>query len=246
MRPRASAAVLRNELRLLRRDPVPLVIMVVMPLLLMAFLEPLFTIGPAQTVPGMTVLFAFFMVGNVGYTFFREHGWGTWDRLRASPASAAEVMVGKVAAPVVTYAVQLAILFGLGVVLFDLTVTGSLTALALVALALTAALVGLALLLVAVCRTVMQLQTLANLGAIVLAGTGGALVPSDLLPGWARAVSPATPGHWAMQGFHDVVSGGAGIADVSVPVGVLSLFTLAFGGLAAARFRFDEAKAAWA
>ena len=43
--------------------------------------------GSEQVVPVTAVTFSFFLVGNVGFVIFREHGWHTWVRLRASPRS---------------------------------------------------------------------------------------------------------------------------------------------------------------
>jgi ABC-2 type transport system permease protein len=105
--PSANALVLaRHELRLFRREPGMLLQMIFMPIVMIAFLKPAF--GPAlaqagfdgatgaeQAVPGMIVMFSFFGAGMVGFAFFREHGWGTWDRLRASRASAFDIVVGK-------------------------------------------------------------------------------------------------------------------------------------------------------
>lgn len=254
---RRSAAVARHDLRVLRRDPAPLIILIFMPLVLMAFLKPAFRSflveagaadanGAEQAVPGMTVMFAFFLVGQVGFAFFREHGWATWERLRASPATPAEIMVGKTVAPTVMAAVQISFLLLAGVVLFDLRIAGSVLALVPISLALIACLVALGFALVALCRTVMQLNAFANLGALLFAGFGGALAPIDTLPGWARAVAPATPGFWAMDGLQRVVADSAGVADVARPALVLVAFAVGLGALAAWRFRADETKTSWA
>ena len=42
---RRTAAILFHELRLLTRDPLPIMILVVFPLLLMAFLKPMFALA---------------------------------------------------------------------------------------------------------------------------------------------------------------------------------------------------------
>src|SRR4051794_40514627 len=88
-----SGALIRHSTRLAVRDVPSMVILVFMPLLLIVFLRS--TFGPAlvhegyktangaeQAVPGMAVMFAFFLVPQVGYSFYREHSWRTWTRLR--------------------------------------------------------------------------------------------------------------------------------------------------------------------
>jgi len=101
------AAVVMNDLRILRRDPAFVVIFTLMPLAFMAFTKGAFAAGLAleypgrgfngaeQVVPGSAVVFSGFLVGNLGFAIFREHSWATWDRLRASQLSTVELMAGK-------------------------------------------------------------------------------------------------------------------------------------------------------
>ena len=259
-RPSASRswAVVRHEFRVFRRDPVFFFVFISMPLVVMAFIKPTFRAslllaghtgnlnGAEQAVPGAAVMFSLFLVGNVGFSFFREYGWKTWDRVRASWATPVEVMVGKVALPLAQSAIQLVILFGVGGLLFRLHVRGSIPALALLAGSFAVCLVCLGLALLAICRTINQLNAFANLGAIVLAGVGGALAPSNALPEWARVVAPVTPSYWAMRGFRNVIIGGAGFRGVALSVGVLAAFSMAFVLLAATRFNYNDNKTSFA
>jgi ABC-2 type transport system permease protein len=241
---RRILAVVRNDLRILRSDPVFLVVMIGMPLVVMAFIEPVFS--AEQVVPGMTVMFSLFLVGNLGFAVFREHGWNTWERLRASWASPAEVMVGKAVTPLACLAIQLTVLFVAGGLLFGLTVRGPMIALVAIAAAYAVCLLALGGVLLAVCRTVMQLNAITNLGAMLLAGLGGALAPIPELPGWARAIAPATPSYWAMRGFRDVIVHGEGLSAVGLPVLVLLASAAALAGITLWRFRFEETKLSWA
>ena len=125
-------AVARHDLRILQRDPAFLIIFTVMPLLFMAFNDRVFgaaltvelgteTNGAAFVVPGATVLFSGFLVGNLGFGIFREHGWGTWERLRCSPLSPVDLMAGKAVVPILTTALQISVLLGGGALLFGAT-----------------------------------------------------------------------------------------------------------------------------
>lgn len=257
MSSRRSAAVARHDLRILRSDPAFLVIMTVMPLVVMAFIKPAFRAslllsgapganGAEQAVPGTSVMFSFFMMGNLGFGVFREHGWNTWERLRASAASPAEIMIGKMAVPMLTLVLQLSVLFGLGGVLFGLHVRGTLLGLLLVIGALAICLVSLGALLLAVCRTVMQLNAATNLGTMLFAGLGGAITPLSVLPDWARAIAPITPSYWAMRGFRSVTLTNGDLSSVVLPICVLLAFAAGFAILAAFRFRMEDTKISWA
>ena len=254
---RRSAAIARHDLRVLRSDPAFLLIMTVMPLVIMAFIKPAFRDslllhgasglnGAEQAVPGTAVMFAFFLLGNVGFGVFREHAWNTWERLRASPASPVEIMAGKVVVPLLTLLLQMTILFGLGGVLFGLHVRGSLIGMILVIAALAICLVSLGAFLLAVCRSVMQLNAATNIGTMFFAGLGGAITPLSVLPGWARSVAPITPSYWAMRGFRSVTYTNGDLASVALPIVVLLSFAAGFGILAAIRFRAEETKISWA
>ena len=246
------SAIARLEWHVLRRDPVPVITYVFMPLVVMAFLKPalrLTTIatdahgnGAEQAVPGVTVMFAFLLVSQVGMTFFRDHAWRTWDRLRASPASSAEIIAGKVVMPILVFAVVLTCLLGGGGLLLNLHIRGSITGLIVVAAALAMCLVALALGLVAVTRTAAQFVSLSSLGAILCAGLGGALVPGDLLPQWVQDVAPFSPTYWAMNGFHGVITDGWGVTQALRPAAVLTAIAALLVIVAALRFRAEHAK----
>jgi ABC-2 type transport system permease protein len=254
---RRSAAVARQDLRILRSDPAYLVIMMVMPLVVMAFIKPAFRAslqlsgasgvnGAEQAVPGVSVMFAFFLLGNLGFAVFREHAWNTWERLRASSASPAEIMVGKIAVPLASLLVQMGVLFAVGGLVFGLHVRGSMLGMVLVICALAICLVSLGALLLAVCRSVIQLNAATNIGTMVFAGLGGALTPLSVLPAWARAVAPITPSYWAMRGFRSVTLTDGGIASVALPIAVLLSLALGFAIVAGLRFRAEETKISWA
>lgn len=258
-----SLALASLDLQILRRDPAFLIIFTVMPLFFMAFNRDVIGaallatgevpagVDPAEAgarflVPGSTVLFTGFLVGNIGFGVFREHGWGTWERLRASVLTPMELMVGKAVVPALTSAFQLTVLLGLGGLLFGVRLEGSVFAYALVAVALGTMQIALGFMLLSLCRSVIQLNAITNAGAMLLGGLGGALTPVELLPGWAQAVAPLIPTYWAMEGFRAVTMEDGGLADVAQPVGVLLVFGVVFLVVAIRRFAVEDTKVSWA
>ena len=250
---RASTAILRHELRVMWTDPSTVIFVILMPLIMVALMKNLFATalqaegfeganGSEFAVPAMAVGFAAFGVGYSGFTFFRDHGWGTWDRLRASPASSGDIMVGKVLPSVVVTFIQLAVLFLLGGPLFDLRVRGSWLALLLLGAGVAFSLCAFGMLVTAVARTMNQLNAVGSVGGMAMAMLGGAWVPVSIMPGWAQVVAPALPTYWAMEGFSDVILRGATVSDVIVPVLVMVGFAVLFTVVAAAKFRFEDAK----
>ena len=250
---RRSFAIARHEMRVLLSDWTSLLTLILMPVVMMAFLKPIAKIalnqagngtanGAEFAVPGMTVLFAFFLVSFVGFLFFSEHRQNTWERLRASPARNSEIMFGKVLPAFGLCLFQQTVLFALGFAVFGLRVPGSMLGVVAIVVAFAICLTSVGLLLAAVLRTEQQLNLIGNLGAMVLAGLSGALVPITVLPVWARTIAPAAPQYWAMRGFRSLILDGEGFEAVLIPVAVLLALAVVVGVLALIRFRFDEPK----
>ncbi|MBO4206723.1 ABC transporter permease [Micromonospora echinofusca] len=255
-----AGVLVGHEWRLQRRDLVPQLILTVMPLVLMAFLLPTYRSamavagsapgpgplsGAEQAVPGLSVMFSMFLVSHVGMVFFRDHGWNTWNRHRATAVPVALLVLSKAVVPLGLLVAQFTVLLTAGRVLFGLEVRGSLGALALVVLAFALCLVALGVLGFAACRTVVQMTSAANVLALVMAGLGGALVPRDLLPGWAAPLAPATPSYWAVRGLQEVISGGAGLTGVAREIGVLAAFAGGFALLALLLLKPEQRKVSW-
>lgn len=248
-----SAAMFRHEMRLVRSELLGMTQLILMPLVMMAFLIPLSkqgllsqgfegANGSEQVVPGMTVMFTMFMSGQVSFLFFREHGYGTWERLRASVLRPLDIVAGKVGVPLLMVVAQQAILFAIGAVLFGFRVRGALVALPLIMVGYGISLCAIGGLLAAVCKSNQQINLVSNVVAMAMSGMGGAFVPLDALPGWAQSIAPITPTYWTMTAYRAVVLDGAGILGVLRPVGVLLAMGLGLAALAMTRFRFEETK----
>jgi ABC-2 type transport system permease protein len=253
---RRLGIILAHELRLARRDPLPIMVLIVFPVVTMAFLKPAFrpalvqaghahANGAEHVVPGQAALSAFFLVSLVSFGFFAEHYWATWDRLRASRASSLEIVLGKALPRLAIGLAQFIVIFTAGVVLFGLDIRGDVVALVPLVVAFSICLVLLGVAVTALCRTAQQANAFGIVGMILFGAIGGALVPFSVLPGWARTIAPVTPTYWVMRGFRSVILDAQGLGAVVTPVAVLLAMTLLFAVVALWRLRFDEAKVGW-
>ncbi len=250
----AVLAIVKHQLRILRRDPWFLIIMFGMPMVVMPLFKRTMGLslqasgfanatGAEQVVPGQVVMFGFFVGGSAGFCVFREHGWKTWDRLRASSAKAPALLFGFAIPWVIIHMMFQIALFLAGGLALGLRLNGGspLAALA-VMIAYATCIIALIMLTTATFRTVNQMQAFQNVGAMAFAGLGGALVPIAQLPGWAQGVARITPTYWAMRGHNEVFLKSGDLADVAVPVAVLFAASAALIALASFRFRVDETK----
>lgn len=234
--------IARLEGALMLADPTPIIIVIAMPVILLAFLSHGLVGGPARSVPGLAVLFGFFGLASIGAAFFRDHGWNTWDRYRMSPASPWEVVAGKAAPLAVLLVVQQVVLLTLGWLVFGMPWHGSILGGALLVLSVAAVELSLGLLVVAACSTINQVMAITNLGALLLAGMAGALAPLVLLPLWVQHLAPASPVYWALRGFHYLTLRGRPASDLFAAVGVLLGVTVVASAVTLRLYRFEASK----
>jgi ABC-2 type transport system permease protein len=213
---RRVVAVARHQAVLLRRSPGQVVVIPVMALTLAALAQPLMvrvaTAGcttdaaatgtaSAHAVVGMLVFCSMFMTGVVGAATMNERVWGTADRVRSTPVRPLEVLGGKALPLVGVLLVQQAVVLTVGSLLYPNGLGAHWPRLVAVGTAWSACVLGLGALLSAIARGYAQLSTAKDLTTLVLAGTGGAIVPVDVLPGWLAPVSRFSPAHWAVGGY---------------------------------------------
>jgi ABC-2 type transport system permease protein len=73
-------------------------------------------------------------------------------------------------------------------------------------------------------RSPAQLSAAGDVFALLTTVLGGALVPVNLLPGWMRAVAPASPGYWALDAYRSALVGTP--AQLGRPLAMLGVFAL--------------------
>lgn len=250
---RDLSTVAGHELRLLTNDVSPTAVLIVMPVILILFMRNGLFLqvggrsldGVYQAVPGLATMFAFFLVGYAGFAFFREHGWHTWDRLRASGVSGSALVVAKSLPYVGMSIVQLTLLLGVGAVFLGMDVRGSYAALALLVVLLATTAVSSAVALFSLVRTMEQLYAISYLMAVLLGGVGGAFAPASSYPAWVEAVAHVAPQFWAIEGMREVIVSGGGLADVTGNLLALAGFTVVFCAVAAWRFDISAEKQSW-
>ena len=228
-----------NELRLLRRDPFPLFILIGMPGVLLFFVSDALIGGPAHSVPALASLFALLGTGSMGFSFFREHGLGTWNRLRIAPIHTIEIVTGKAIPMLTVTTCQQFILVGIGIAVFGVDVPGGPVRLALTASACAATYVTLAIAMTSLCRTIAQLNAMSMLGTMAVAGAGGAITQVSSLPSWVQAIAPASPVYWAIDAYRTVLGGEQGFGRAIV---MLLGFAALFVAVALWKFRAEKPK----
>jgi ABC-2 type transport system permease protein len=246
-----TSAISRNTVRLVAHDPGAAIAMVVIPLVFIAFLKPAFgaqfsALGYSNAgsagIPGMATMFSVMSLQIVVMIYYREHAWGTWSRLRASGATAVEIVLGKSGPMVALVALQNALVLALSALVFGFRITGSPWALALLVLAQSVTVVAFATAAVALFTSLDAAMITGNAVGMTMAGIGGALAPTQTLPDWAQTVAHYTPTYWTIDGMRAVTLDGAGVADVIGGMGVVAVFVAVCLAITVAAFRPTDSK----
>jgi len=218
-----------------------------MPLVLLIFLRRMFDFiveaegyegrpGSTLGIPGVAVLFTFMALTFFGWTAFDEHAWGTWDRQRSGPARPSELLGAKLAVTWIHLVTQLAALFTVGVLWLELTSPGSWWGVVIVGVVAATVACAYGFMVFVLTPTSTLYLIPCHVGALAMAGLGGCLSPTSMMPNWIRAVSPATPTYWLMRGFRSPLLDGGGVVTVIRPSLLALCFAVAFAAIGWWRF----------
>lgn len=257
MSARRALVLIRFELKRAWGAVVMRVALLAMPVVLMVFLRRMFDFivfaeghldrpGVSVGIPGLAVLFSFLALTFFGWTAFDEHAWQTWHRHRAGLAQPAEVLGAKLTVTWLHLLTQFAVLFAIGVLAFDLTAGGgSWSAVAVVSAVGATVASAYGFMLYVLTPTSAMFLIPCHIGGLAMAGLGGCLSPTSMMPSWIRAVAPATPTYWLMRGFRSSLLDGGGLSGVVRPSLIALAFAVAFASVGWWRFDPSATKRAF-
>lgn len=191
----------------------------------------------AVLVPGLAGLIIVF-VGTLvtSMSVVKEREAGTLEQLSVMPFKPKDVFIGKIAPYFLIALMDIVLVLLIGTLLFDVPFNGSLFPLALGALMFLFVALGLGVLISSVSENQAQSIQLALMTVLPQIMLSGIIFPlSSMAPGvrWIGYLLPLTY-------FNDVAKGvmirGAGLGDLLMPLGLLTLLGAVIFGLAVIRF----------
>jgi ABC-2 type transport system permease protein len=190
-------------------------------------------------VPGLVaVILTMTMIMFTSAAIVRESERGNMEMLITTPVRPIELMLGKIVPYMFIGAVQVAIILGLGNLVFDVPVNGSLWQLAAATTLFITASLTLGLVISTFAKNqlqAMQMTVFILMPSILLSGF---MFPYDGMPEAAQYIAEALPATHFMRLIRGVVLRDVEIINMSFDVYWLALFTL--GGLAIASLRFKK------
>ncbi|WP_077615361.1 ABC transporter permease [Caenibacillus caldisaponilyticus] len=191
----------------------------------------------SQVVPGMTVMFIFYIMISMTKRFFKEKESGLLSRIQSTTMKPLPYLVGMWVPFVIAVIVQSIILLGFGHFVYHLKL-GHLSALSMLIIGLSLCGTGVGLALSVLVRGENQGMAITQLIALAGAMVGGLWMPSYLLPFFIQNIGYFTPQYWALRGLQDIIVHGADVGDIWRSLAVLAAF--GFAGLFVAVLRFPR------
>ncbi len=193
--------------------------------------------SPVNIIPGlMGVILTMTMILFTAVALVRERERGNLELLINTPLSSTELMVGKVIPYIIIGLLQLALILGVGRLLFDVPVRGSIIELYLAATAFIAANLALGLLISTAAKTqfqAMQMMVFILLPSILLSGF---MFPFDGMPSFAQYIGEVLPNTHFIRLTRGIMLREAGLGEMLPDLLYLVGFTLVAMIIAVTRF----------
>ncbi|MDF5753900.1 ABC transporter permease [Spongiactinospora sp. TRM90649] len=225
---RDTWTVFRHNLRVTLKARAGILFGAAQPVLFLVLFGPLFqTIGTWETlVPGLIVQLALFSAGLSGFGIVFDARFGVLDRLRATPASRASLLFGRVLGNSATLLLQTVPLVALGYAFGMRAPLGG----ALLALVVVSVLgIGLAAVSYAIALVIDENAFAPVMSTAVLPLTllSGAFLPMAMAPPWLDALSRLTPFRYVVEAMRELFAGVYTGGVVLTGLAVALIFTAA-------------------
>jgi ABC-2 type transport system permease protein len=195
--------------------------------------------GYAHSFGGMGIQFILFMGLDVGVRLLLLRQSGLWQRLRAAPLSRSVLLGSRATSAAMIAGFILLVLFGFARVVFGVHIEGSFVGFLGVCAAFSLMTAAFGLMIAALGKTLEATRGYAIMATLIMVMLGGAWVPTFVFPQWLQKSTVIVPTRWAMDGLDAMTWRGLGLSAAVGPIAVMLLFTLLFGVLAVARFRWE-------
>ena len=187
--------------------------------------------------PGYLTMFVFFTAAMGAEALARERQTHTLERLMANGVRRESLIVGKFLAGATIGVVQVAVMWTVGALAFDIDLGESPTAVIVLSLLMVLASAAFAVLLASFVSNVRTASAAGVLTSLVLAPIGGSWWPLFITPPFMQSLARLTPHGWANDALNRLMLFGAEFTDVVPSMAALVVFAAVFLSLALWRFR---------
>ena len=190
--------------------------------------------------PGYLTMFVFFAAALSAEAIARERRDRTLERLLTNGARREAIILGKFGGSAFRGVLQLAVMWGVGVLAFRIDLGASPGAVVAISVLMALASAAFGVMLASFVSDVRAASMVGVLVSLTLAPLGGCWWPLFITPEWMQSLAKLTPHGWANTGFNKLMLFGAQFGDVTQEMCALAAFGAAFLAVAVWRFRVSE------
>jgi ABC-2 type transport system permease protein len=189
-------------------------------------------------IPGLiAIILTFTLIQFTAIAIVRERERGTLEQLQVTPATRAELILGKILPFIVIGYFQFTLTVLLMRYLFKIEIVGSVLQLYLVGFLFMAAVLGLGMLISTIAQTQMQATQMSMFFLLPFVFLSGYVFPIEGMPLIFRWISNVIPAKYFIEVIRGIVLRGASLTELWRPTALLALYTFAIIALAVARFK---------
>ena len=192
------------------------------------------------TLSGYLTMFIFFAAALSAEAIARERRNQTLERLLTNGVRRESIIFGKFLTGTYRGVMQVAVLWGVGIVAFGIDLGASPLAVILISLAIVFTSSSFGVMLAALVRTAEGASSAGVLVSLVLAPLGGSWWPLFITPDWMQALGKLTPHGWANTAFNNLMLFHADFGDVVIHIVAVAAFGVVFLIVAFTRFRLSD------
>lgn len=156
----------------------------------------------------------------------KEKERGTFEQLIMSPVSRFDIIFGKLLAFFIATLVDMFATLGIAVLLFNVTIKGSIADAMVLSTTFLLGSLGLGMLISVLSRNQLQANQAAIFIFIPALLFSGALIPIDVLSPSARVIASLTPMYYFVSAFRDIMLKGVGLAEVLSQLIALTIYAI--------------------
>ena len=189
-------------------------------------------------IPGLiAIILTVTLIQFTATAIVRERERGTLEQLQVTPATRAELILGKIVPFIVIGYFQFTLTILLMRFLFKIEIAGSVLQLYLVGFLFMAAVLGLGMLISTIAQTQMQANQMSMFFLLPFVFLSGYVFPIEGMPKIFQWISNVIPAKYFITVIRGIVLRGASLSELWEPTAMLALYTLLIVGLAVARFK---------
>ena len=193
----------------------------------------------AHNFAGVLCMFLMFWAAEAAKELIGERHSGVLGRVRMAPVQRWQILFARGVSTVLIALLMTVAVYAVGMLVFGVTIRGSVLGFLAVVFAQAIFVGGFALFMAGVGETERQVANYSTFAILMLSFLGGAMIPTFVMPQWLQTASHVLPTTWATQGLAAMTWRGLELGSALLPTLVLFTYGAVLGLIGIRAHRWD-------